>query len=248
MEAEGIINGISPGEALSVLVPFEDTGLVERQGITTVRVIFEDGRQISDDQRRKIFALIGDITEWVKAPGKGKRTRVEHETLREMHLLYVIELLGQGKYEDAETIRRQLTTHYCEVLDRAPFSLSNVDMTTARDFIDWLVEMCVEHGIPCIDTLLNRCEDIGRYLYACVAHRRCAICGHKADIHEWGEGKPGMGRNRAKMHHSGQLVEPLCRLHHREVETIGQQTFDEKYHLEPIHLDDHLCAAIGWKK
>lgn len=248
MEAEGIINGVVPGEALSVLVPLEDTSLIDKWELTTVRVIIDDGRQLSNVQRRKIFALIGDITEWVTAPGTGKRTRAEHETLRELHLLYVLELLGQSKALDAELVRRQLTTHYCEVLDLAPFSLSSLDMTTARDFIDWLVELCVEHGIPCIDTLLNRCEDIGRYLYACVANRRCAICGHKADIHEYGEGKPGMGRNRAKMHHSGQLVEPLCRIHHREVETIGQQTFDEKYHLEPIRLDDNLCKLIGWKK
>ncbi len=246
MEAEGIINGVFPGEALSVLIPLEDTDIVERQGITSVRVIINDGRKLSNDQRRKIFALVGDITEWVKAPGKTARTRAERETLREMHLLYVIDALDG--YEDSEKVRRQLTAHYCKLLDVMTFSLSNVDMTIARDFIDWLVELCVAHGIPCIDTLLNRCEDIQRYLYACVKNRRCAICGKKADIHEWGAGKPGMGGNRAKMHHSGQFVEPLCRLHHREIEDIGQQTFDDKYHLEPIALDDALCKAIGWKK
>lgn len=246
IEAEGYINGITPGEAFSVLVPFEDTGIIDRWGVMSVRVVIDDGRQISNAQRNKIFALIGDITDWISAPGKGKRTRAEYETLREMHLLYVIDWMGQGKHEDAELVRRQLTTHYCEILDAAPFSLSNVDMTTARDFIDWLVELCVEYGIPCIDTLLNRCEDIGRYLYACVAHRRCAICGKKADIHE--VETVGMGRNRQKMHHSGQLVQPLCRVHHGEVGQLGQVAFDEKYHLEGIRLDENLCEILGWKK
>lgn len=246
IEAEGIINGITRGEAFTAIIPFEDTHLLDRWGVTSVRVIVDDGRHISNDQRRKIFALVGDITEWVKAPGNGKRTRAENETLREMHLLYTIDLLGQGKREDAETIRRQLTVNYCTILDIAPFSLSSVDMTTARDFIDWLVELCVEHGIPCTDTLLERCEDIGRYIYACVAHRRCAICGHKADIHE--VETVGMGRNRAKMHHLGQLVQPLCRVHHREVEQIGQATFNKKYHLEGIRLDENLCEIIKWKK
>ena len=118
-------------------------------------------------------------------------------------------------------------------------------MSTARDFIDWLVELCVIHGIPCNDTLLNRCEDVQRYLYACVANRTCAICGKRADIHEYD--RVGMGRNRRKMYHEGQRVQPLCRLHHNEVDQIGQQSFDDKYHMTWICLDAHLCKVLKWK-
>lgn len=244
MELAAIITEVVAGEGFHSFTPFADTYLLDRRSITEGRLILEDGRHISANQRRKVFALIGDITDWLVAPGKGKRTRAEYETLREMHLLYTIDRLDG--YEDSETVRRQLTTHYCEILNIAPFSLSDVDMTTARDFIDWLVELCVEYGIPCIDTLLNRCEDMGRYLYACVAHRRCAICGAKADIHE--VETVGMGRNRRKMHHLGQLVQPLCRKHHGEVGNMGQASFDQLHHLEGIRLDEHLCELLKWKK
>ena len=97
-----------------------------------------------------------------------------------------------------------------------------------------------------MDTLLNRCEDVERYVYACVANRRCAICGKKADIHE--VDTVGMGRNRSKIGHVGQLVEPLCRGHHQEAGEIGQKSFDELYHLQPIRLDEHLCEVLGWRK
>lgn len=238
-----IITGyISKAEdgALTIIAPFSDPGLIQRQQITECEIRLNDGRTISAEQRRKIFALVRDITDWVSAPGNAKRSRAEIETLRQLQLLYLID------YTDTEAVRYQLTQHFCSLSQMDLFSLSDCDMTTAREFIDWLVELCVEHGIPCIDTLLNRCEDIGRYLYACVAHRRCAICGQKADIHE--VDKVGSGRNRRKIHHLGQRVQPLCRKHHSEVESTGQATFNAKYHMDCIKLDEHLCEVLGWKK
>lgn len=228
------------GKTLTVVAPFTDSYLLEKQHITECEIRVDDGRHISADQRRKIFALIRDITDWISAPGSSQRTRAEIETLRQMQLLYLID------YADTEAVRYQLTQHYCQLTNQDLFSLSDVDMSTARDFIDWLVEQCVMHGIPCIDTLLNRCEDIGRYLYACVANRRCAVCGAKADIHE--VEKVGAGRNRRTINHSGQLVQPLCRKHHSEVESIGQQSFDRKYCMDAIRLDEHLCETLKWKK
>jgi hypothetical protein len=228
------------GKNLTVIAPFSDPYLLDRKNITECEIRLDDGRRISADQRRKIFALIRDITDWVSAPGSAQRTRAEIETLRQMQLLYLID------YADTEAVRYQLTQHYCQLTNQDLFSLSDVDMSTARDFIDWLVEQCVIHGIPCIDTLLNRCEDIGRYLYACVANRRCAVCGAKADIHE--VEKVGAGRNRREIHHLGQLVQPLCRKHHNEVESTGQQSFDRKYCMNAIRLDENLCEIIKWKK
>ena len=118
-------------------------------------------------------------------------------------------------------------------------------MSTAREFISYLIDLAIEHEIPCRDSLLNRCEDIERYLYSCVAHRRCAICGKKADIHE--VERVGMGRDRRQMHHLGQLVQPLCRQHHQEVDQVGQASFDKKYHLCGIRLDEFLCKKLKWR-
>ena len=208
-----------------------------------VEVALTSSALISPQQRRKVFSLIREITDYIS--GGGNSRNEIRSTLRAMQLNYLIDVA------DSEAVRFCLTDQYCRLQSIDLFSLSPnnencASRELASDFIDWLVNLCVENAIPCMDTLLNRCEDVERYVYACVANRRCAICGKKADIHE--VDTVGMGRNRSKIGHVGQLVEPLCRGHHQEAGEIGQKSFDELYHLSPIRLDDHLCEVLGWRK
>ena len=196
---------------------------------------------ITPEQRRKTFALMRDITAYCS--GITERNEIR-STLRAMQLNYLIDVA------DSEAVRFALTDNYCRLqgIDLFSLSPSNENCASkelASDFIDWLVNLCVENAIPCMDTLLNRCEDIERYIYACILHKRCAICGKKADIHE--VETVGMGRNRRKIGHVGQLVEPLCRGHHDECGRIGQKSFDELYHMQAIRLDDKLCERLGWR-
>ena len=227
------------GETLTIAAPFSNDYLLSKQGITECEIRLNDGRKLTTKQRNAIFSIVSDITDYVSQPPETERKREEIKVLRELKILYLIDIT------DKEEMRRILTRRYCDLSDTDLFSLSNCDMTTALEFLHWLIELCVVHGIPCHESLLSKCEDVGRYLYACVANRRCAICGAKADIHE--VEKVGAGRNRRKIHHLGQLVQPLCRKHHSEVEQIGQQSFDKKYHLEAIRLDEELCKILKWK-
>ena len=208
-----------------------------------VEVALTPSALISPQQRRKVFSLIREITDYIS--GGGNSRNEIRSTLRAMQLNYLIDVA------DSEAVRFCLTDQYCRLQSIDLFSLSPnnencASRELASDFIDWLVNLCIENAIPCTDTLLNRTEDVERYVYACVANRRCAICGRKADIHE--VETVGSGRNRSKIGHVGQLVEPLCREHHQEVGDIGQKSFDEKYHLQGIRLDDHLCEILRWKK
>lgn len=234
------------GQSLTVVAPYSDAITLERQQITDCEIILHDGRSISPRQRNKIFALVSDIADYamgIKLDSR-KRRQWKNDMLRSLQLDYIIDIC------DKEDIRQQLTYNYCQLCGIDLFSLANhsaetVDMSTASDFIDWLVELCIVNGVPCTDTLLNRCEDIQRYLYACVANRTCAICGGRADIHEYD--RVGMGRNRRKIYHDGQRVQPLCRGHHQEVDTLGQESFDAKYHMTYIKLDEYLCEKLKWK-
>ena len=208
-----------------------------------VEVALTPSALISPQQRRKVFSLIREITDYIS--GGGNSRNEIRSTLRAMQLNYLIDVA------DSEAVRFCLTDQYCRLQSIDLFSLSPsnencASRELASDFIEWLVNLCVENAIPCMDTLLNRTEDVQRYVYACVANRRCAICGRKADIHE--VETVGSGRNRNKIGHVGQLVEPLCREHHQEVGSMGQKSFDEKYHLQGIRLDDHLCEILRWKK
>ena len=208
-----------------------------------VEVALTPSALISPQQRRKVFSLIREITDYIS--GGGNSRNEIRSTLRAMQLNYLIDVA------DSEAVRFCLTDQYCRLQSIDLFSLSPnnencASRELASDFIEWLVNLCVENAIPCTDTLLNRAEDVERYVYACVANRRCAICGRKADIHE--VETVGSGRNRSKIGHVGQLVEPLCREHHQEVGDMGQKSFDEKYHLQGIRLDEHLCEILRWKK
>lgn len=238
MNAQGQLTEIVDGQGFMVFVPFSDTYLIEKREMTQFEVRMDDGRTISAQQRNKIFALISDVTDYISMPPEPKRKRAEAETLREMQLLYLIDK------SDKEAVRRQLTTHYCDLVNVERFSLSDIDMTTGREFIDWLVELCVVHGIPCNDTLLNRAEDISRYLYACLIHKSCCICGNKkTECHH--EDSVGSGRNRKEIIHIGMKVMSLCAIHHIECHSIGQSTFNEKYKVFGIKADETICKARG---
>jgi len=239
MKSTGYLQGVVEN-GFSIFVPFEDVKLLERHEINEFEVNIDDGRTITAAQRRKIFALIHDITEFVSAPPPSASEREHNETLRQMQLLFVMNRTS------SEAVRRQLTYHFCNLSQAELFSLSSVDLTTARHFIDYLVELCVVHAIPCLDTLLNRAEDIGRYIYTSCLHRRCAICGKDADLHH--VDRVGIGRNRNEIIQIGMRVQPLCREHHRECHKMPQEDFDARYHLECVRVDEHMATELGLGK
>lgn len=194
------------GTHLFITVPFTDTGLFVKRNTTSCEILLDDGRTISADQRKKIYATIKDIALYTGyMPDEAKAIM---------------------KYE------------YIERTGTAYFSLADCTMTQANEFLEFLIEWCVEHDIAS-DDLISRSPDISKYLYACLYFKKCCICGRKADLHH--VDSVGMGRNRKDILHLGMRSESLCRPHHTEAETIGQDTFDNKYHIYGIKLDETLC-------
>lgn len=121
------------------------------------------------------------------------------------------------------------------------FSLADTDMTTACEFTNHLLDFCLSHGIPLSDKIIERSPDIGRTLYSCLIHKKCCICGDKAELHH--VDAVGSGRSRKEILHAGMEALPLCRTHHTEIHTIGRKTFCEKYHVFGIKLDEYLCGV-----
>ena len=94
----------------------------------------------------------------------------------------------------------------------AYFSLSNCSMDTAREFINTILEFALEEGIPLSENAIERTDDIGKYLYYCIMHKKCAICGKDGEIHH--EDAIGMGNDRRRIDDSGYKKICLCRMHH----------------------------------
>lgn len=118
----------------------------------------------------------------------------------------------------------------------AYFSLSNCSMDTAREFINTILEFALENGIPLSDNAIERTDDIGRYLYYCLLHKKCAICGKDGEIHH--EDAIGMGNDRKKVDDSSYKKICLCREHHTLAHSLGVIRFREMYKVYGIVVKD----------
>jgi hypothetical protein len=208
---------------LHIIASAPDIGRALKRDYEECEIILADGRRISPEQRRKVYALIGEIADYCE----GMRNAAAIE-------------------ETKQALKWDFLLERMESQERRLFSLSNCDMTTAREFINYLVDFIVKNDIPTAAPLINNCEDIGRYIYACCMNRKCAVCGKSADIHHTEGGRVGMGSDREDVHHLGRMVLPLCRIHH-DAAHRGEVDFMEKWHLQPVALDEALCKKLKLK-
>lgn len=143
---------------------------------------------------------------------------------------------------DPEYLRELFTWDFrCkEGLDA--FSLADVDMTTAREFITYLIGFCMTHNVPTKKPLSMYSDDVERYLYQCLEHRKCAVCNAPAQVHHID--RVGMGRDRRRIHHEGLKAVALCHKHHMEAHGRGE-AFLEENHIWGIALDAYLCGRLG---
>ena len=193
-----------------LIAPDEKIGReILKKNIENIEIRLNDGRTISSDQRKKIFALIRDIAIW--------------------------------SGHEPEYLRQLLTWDFVCKKDIEWFSLSDVDMTTAKEYITYLIEFCFYFGIPTKDTMLNYTDDIGKYLYLCLEYKRCAICNSHGEIHH--VDRVGMGFDREKIVHKGLKAMCLCRRHHIKAHEDEKTLFKEN-HIYGIRLDDYLCSIL----
>jgi hypothetical protein len=183
-----------------------------------VTVIWHDERLISPEQRRKAWALIGEIAAFGGYVSTSDKQMLNLDMKRKFLIERVDELT-------AEAIHR--------------FSLSDVDMTTARLYITFLVDFCIEHGVPTNQPLWEMADDLEAYVYHCAMNKVCCICRRGCDLHH--VDRVGMGRNRDDICHIGMEALPLCREHHMEAHQHGDARLVEKYHLEPIVIDEKIA-------
>ncbi|MEF9866348.1 MAG: putative HNHc nuclease [Oscillospiraceae bacterium] len=217
MTIEGYISAYD-GETLTIIAPFSNDYILQKQGINECEIRLVDGRTISSEQRKHIYATISDIAEYT----------------------------GYLPDEAKAVLKYQFIADTgCEY-----FSLASVDMTTARKFLDFLINFCIENEIPTSDNLVNRAPDISRYLYACLINKTCCICGahgkYMVQLHH--VDRVGMGRDRNEIIHKGMAVMALCGKHHNLAHSMPQKEFDSKYHIYGIKADNEICKKYRLKE
>lgn len=182
-----------------------------------VDVIWRDMRRISPEQRRKAYALMGEIAAWS----------------------------GDTPENVKAALKMDFRLKALEAMEKRLFSLSDCDMTTARLFITYLIDFMLENDVPSSRPLAEYADDVERYVYACLIHKKCAVCGRKAELHH--VDRVCMGRDRREICHIGMQALPLCREHHQEAHQHGDATLLEKYHLAAVAIDERIAKANGLK-
>lgn len=107
------------------------------------------------------------------------------------------------------------------------FSLSNCTMDRAREFINTILEYAISEGIQLTDAGVERTDDIGKYLYFCIKHKKCCVCGQAGEVHH--EDAIGMGNDRRKFDDSKNRKMCLCRYHHTLRHQMGTERFENMY-------------------
>lgn len=181
-------------------------------------VDYIDSRPLSDKQRKMCYALINAIADW-----SGSSTR-----------------------EIKEAFKLEFWADRVETLADKVFSLSNAPMSLVAEFQRFLIAFIIENNVPVKRPLLEYVDDIDHYVYMCLIHKKCVVCGRKADLHHIDT--VGMGNDRTEIQHEGKEAISLCREHHTEYHGIGQSAFYSKYHLEGgVKIDRTICKIYNLK-
>lgn len=216
----GKIIGVSVEGAIDFRAPYDNWERFCNRQYDDVRIELVDERPTSNQQKAKAHILMNAIAEWS----------------------------GDTKEKTEFWLKEIFNRDFRESLEKTYFSLATTDMTTARDFISFLVDFCITYEVPLSKPLYELCEDIERYEYQCLMHKTCLICGKHADLHHCEGSTVGMGGDRKTMIHEGLEVMPLCREHHNECHQHGQKTFNNKYHLPSGFIaTQEICKKYGLK-
>lgn len=214
-ESTGTLYGMLPDGRALIAAPLPEA--VQ----DTVRVLWPDSEEITPEQRRKIFAINGEIAAW-----QGDDPEHTRSALLSKFLLSVI----SDWQMDTISLARG----------------NGCDKGMASRIIDFLISFCLENDVPTKQPLMELADDLEHYTYAALMNKRCLICGGKADLHH--VDAVGMGYNRREKPQLGAKVMPLCRIHHTEYHSIGGTAFDAKYHTVAVAMDEKIAKKYNLTK
>lgn len=178
------------GTIINAIIPNEDiTTFLENKKISSAEIRLDDGRTISNEQRRKIYATIRDMSYFI----------------------------GDSPEETKESMKQL----FIEKTGESYFSLSNCSMDIATAFLTFILDICLDSGIPLSQSGIDRCEDIDKYLYGCLKYKKCAICGADGEIFS--------SENNKKI--------CLCNRHYDEALNISFNSILDKYHIQMIDFN-----------
>jgi len=195
-----------------------DVETVKKQAVNgkyyvNVEVFEKDS--ITAEQRRHLYALFGDIAEYIGLP------------------------------LDAVEAERKYQFMLDEVLPELPsLGYNRMKKTTASQFIEHTIMYCIDNDIPFRKENWYLDQATSKMLFALTMKRICWVCGAERSEIAHVE-SVGAGRNRKKIDHTKHHLMCLCRNHHQEQHNMGINHFISKYHIKPIKLQEEHIKQLG---
>lgn len=196
-----------------------DVGQLVHRKVKECYVDWIDSRPLSEKQRRMCYSMIHAIADWS----------------------------GNSDEDIKKVFKMEFWAEHIDTLADKIFSLSNAPMSLVAEFQKFLIEFILSNDVPLKFPLLEYADDTEHYAYMCLIHKKCAVCGKKAELHHIDA--IGMGNDRKEAEHLGREVLSLCREHHTEIHTLGRTDFLQKYHFNGgIAADRTILKIYGIKK
>lgn len=151
---DGKITEYAPSGEMTIQAHYDNIDRFIKCGYSNAIIMLRDSRTITAEQRKKIYAMLGEISDYM-----GEFPEI---VKKQMKLVFQLEQLKGMASE---------------------FSLSNCSIELASAFVDFLVEKIIAWDIPLKQPLIDLCEDIRRYVYLCLRYKKCAVCGKKTELH-----------------------------------------------------------------
>ena len=124
------------------------------------------------------------------------------------------------------------------------FSLADCTRETATEFIQFMINFCLEQSIPFTTKVFDEIQQSYALRVQLLKHRICYVCGKVgADLDH--VDAIGSGRNRRTVNQVGYHAWTLCRTHHTERHKIGVKSFAQKYQVIPIKLTKDLIEELN---
>lgn len=156
--------------------------------------------------------------------------RLTPDQRKKVYALFKDISLWSGHF--TEEIKDLMKTEYIATNGKDYFSLSDMDMTTASEFIEFVLEFCFQYDIPFKTKTADLLKDLERWTYMCLKYLKCSVCGLKGEIHH--TDTIGMGNNRKTLDDSNKKKLCLCRKCHTLAHAMSLDKFINKYHIKPI--------------
>lgn len=164
---------------------------------------------------------------------KEQRERLKQITPEQRKKIYgILRDIETYTGENIEKLKEDTKASFIRATEYEEFSLGNCSKELAADYIEYLIRLCFELGVPLKQNPVEGLEDIENYLKICLEQKKCCVCGADGEVHH--VDAIGMGRDRGKVDDSEYRKMCLCRVHHSEYHDIGIEDFQEKYHVYGI--------------